>query len=186
MMQKTINDPDTGKITLKKSTRSRRISLKVTSDGSIVVTMPFYVPYSAGLKFCLSKKEWILKVRKRLEGKIGSGEILSPEQVEEMRRQAKETLPARLSELAARHSFKFSSVRIKHNSSNWGSCSQKGNINLNLNLVRVPEDLQDYVMLHELCHLVHPNHGTEFHALLESLCPEHRQKEKRLRQYRLL
>ena len=102
-----------------------------------------------------------------------------------MRLKAKRILPQRLAELAGKYSFEYNQVRIKHNVSNWGSCSRKGNINLNLNLVRVPEDLRDYVILHELCHLRHPNHGPDFHALLESLCPGHRAKERELRHYRL-
>ena len=106
-------------------------------------------------------------------------------EVERLRIQAKAALPPRLAELAALHGFTYNKVRIKHNVSNWGSCSRKGNINLNLNLMRVPEDLRDYVMLHELCHLRHPNHGPDFHALLESLCPGHRATEKELRKYRL-
>jgi hypothetical protein len=58
-------------------------------------------------------------------------------------------------------------VAIKHNATNWGSCSTKANINLNLNLVRLPQVLQDYIMLHELCHLRHHDHGHAFHLLLE-------------------
>ena len=69
--------------------------------------------------------------------------------------------------------------------SNWGSCSELGNINLNLNLMRLPEHLRDYVMLHELCHLRHLDHGPEFHALLESLCPGHRALNRELRSYKL-
>ena len=102
-----------------------------------------------------------------------------------MRAEAKKVLPVRLKELAEQYSFEYNQVRIKHNSSNWGSCSRKGNINLNLNLVRLPDDLRDYVLLHELCHLRHPDHGKGFHDLLESICPGHRQKEKELRKYRI-
>lgn len=98
---------------------------------------------------------------------------------------AKEVLPKRLRELAERYSFEYNSVRIKHNSSNWGSCSRKGNINLNLNLVRLPDELRDYVLLHELCHLRHPDHGPRFHALLESLCPCHLAMQRELRGYRM-
>ena len=94
---------------------------------------------------------------------------MAPEQVEAMRKEAKELLPRRLSELAERYGFSYGRVFIKHNSSNWGSCSALGNINLNLNLVRLPQLLRDHVILHELCHLKHPNHGPEFHALLERL-----------------
>lgn len=90
--------------------------------------------------------------------------------IERWRKVAKETLPARLAELAGKYGFRYGRVTIKHNRSNWGSCSAKGNINLNLNLVRLPKELQDYVMLHELCHLRHMDHGTEFHRLLEELC----------------
>ena len=107
-------------------------------------------------------------------------------EVAALRAEAKRVLPARLRELALQHGFSYNSVRIKHNVSNWGSCSVKGNINLNLNLMRLPQELQDYVMLHELCHLRYMNHGAEFHALLESLCPNHRALRKQLKEYKLI
>lgn len=103
-----------------------------------------------------------------------------------MRQEAKNVLPPRLMELAGQYGFEVNEVRIKHNVSNWGSCSVKGNINLNLNLMRLPEYLRDYVMIHELCHLKYMNHGPEFHALLESLCPGHREYHKELRNYKLI
>ena len=105
--------------------------------------------------------------------------------VESLRAQAKKELPPRLAELAAQHDFKYNKVFIKNNISNWGSCSSLGNINLNLRLVELPSELQDYVMLHELCHLRYLNHGREFHALLESVCPGHRALARELRAHRL-
>lgn len=89
---------------------------------------------------------------------------------EVLREEAKILLPQKLSYFAGQYGFKIRKVTIKHNSSNWGSCSRAGNINLNLNLIRLPEPLCDYVLLHELCHLKEPNHGPRFHALLERLC----------------
>lgn len=109
----------------------------------------------------------------------------TPETIQ-LRTEAKAFLPGRLRELAAMYGFEFNQVRIKHNVSNWGSCSSKGNINLNLNLMRLPEHLRDYVMLHELCHLKQMNHGPEFHALLGSLCPDWRECRARLKEYRLI
>lgn len=90
--------------------------------------------------------------------------------VEVLREEAKILLPQKLSYFSDQYGFHFHKVTIKHNSSNWGSCSRAGNINLNLNLIRLPEPLCDYVLLHELCHLKEPNHGPHFHALLERLC----------------
>ena len=109
---------------------------------------------------------------------------VTPE-VERLRAQAKLSLPPRLKELADENGFTYNRVTIKNNISNWGSCSAKGNINLNLRLVTLPQSLQDYVMLHELCHLREMNHGPRFHALLDSLCPGHRELEKELRQHKL-
>lgn len=90
--------------------------------------------------------------------------------VEVLREEAKILLPQKLSYFSDQYGFHFHKVTIKHNSSNWGSCSHAGNINLNLNLIRLPEPLCDYVLLHELCHLKEQNHGPHFHALLERLC----------------
>ena len=101
--------------------------------------------------------------------------------VEALRSQAKATLPGRLASLAARHGFEYRKVFIKNNVSNWGSCSSLGNINLNLRLVTLPPELADYVMLHELCHLRYMNHGPQFHALLESVCPGHLALARQLR-----
>ena len=103
-----------------------------------------------------------------------------------LRAEAKRVLPVRLRELADLHGFRYNAVRIKHNRSNWGSCSVKGNINLNLNLMRLPEELRDYVLLHELCHLRYLNHGPEFHALLEQVCPRHRALSRQLKGWKLI
>ena len=114
--------------------------------------------------------------------------------VEQLRAEAKRVLPRRLAELsqfaAARTGmdFSFNRAAVKHNRSNWGSCSRRRNINMNINLVRptVPPELRDYVLLHELCHLQVPNHGPHFHSLLEALCPGHRALSRRLRRYHLI
>ena len=107
-------------------------------------------------------------------------------EVAQLRAAAKVYLPGRLRELAAQYGFEFNQVRIKHNVSNWGSCSSKKNINLNLNLMRLPVELRDYVMLHELCHLREMNHGPQFKALLASVCPDWQRLRAELKGYRLI
>ena len=109
---------------------------------------------------------------------------VTPE-IERMRALAKATLPLRLSELAAQHGFEYKKVFIKNSLTRWGSCSSLGNINLNLRLVTLPTELQDLVMLHELCHLKYMNHGPQFHALLESVCPGHRALARQLKDYNI-
>ena len=184
-MEKTYIDSEVGPVVLRKNRRSRRITLRVNPQKGVTVTLPLLVPYRVGLEFFRSRKTWVLDMLEKQKARMNDETVPSPEEIEAMRAEAKRDLPPRLAELAERYSFKYNQVRIKHNVSNWGSCSRKGNINLNLNLVRLPEELRDYVMLHELCHLRHPDHGKAFHALLESLCPDHRKKEKELRKFRI-
>ncbi len=65
--------------------------------------------------------------------------------------------------------FAYRRVAIKNNASNWGSCSSQRNMNLNMHLVRLPEALMNYVIAHELCHLVYFDHSKQFHAIMNAV-----------------
>lgn len=84
------------------------------------------------------------------------------------RREARLVLPARLRSLAERHGFRFGRVQIRSQRSRWGSCSARNDISLNLHLLRLPDHLVDYVLLHELAHTVEKNHGPRFWRLLDA------------------
>ena len=167
--EKIINDPQVGPVTLRKSVRCRGLSIRVHPLKGVSVTLPYFMPYAAAQAFFLLKREWILATMARQKEKARNTVVSSAAEIESLRRQAKAELPPRLASLAARYGFTYNKVTIKHNATNWGSCSTKGNINLNLNIVRLPRVLQDYVLLHELCHLRHLDHGHAFHLLLEHL-----------------
>ena len=113
------------------------------------------------------RRDWVLETMERQKEKYKDVQMPSADEIEALRKKAKAELPPRLSVLAARYGFVYNRVTIKHNATNWGSCSARSNINLNLNIVRLPKALQDYVLLHELCHLRHQDHGHGFHLLLE-------------------
>jgi len=83
--------------------------------------------------------------------------------------EAKRYLPQRLQHLAVIHNLPFNKVTIRCNSSNWGSCSSKNNISLNARLMKMPDHLIDFIMLHELAHTRVKNHGPEFWKLLDNL-----------------
>lgn len=164
---KILIDPEIGEVVFRKSLRSRSISIRVHPVKGVRVSAPYWVPYSAAKLFFQARREWILKTMARQREKYMDVQVASSEQIEALRRKAKAELPPRLAELAGRYGFTYNRVTIKHNATNWGSCSAKSNINLNLNIVRLPKVLQDYVLLHELCHLRHQDHGHAFHLLLE-------------------
>ena len=164
---KILIDPEIGEVTFRKSLRSRSISIRVHPVKGVRVSVPYIVPYAAARLFFEARREWILETMARQKERLKDVRPATPDEIEALRRQAKAELPPRLAELAARYGFIYNKVTIKHNASNWGSCSSKGNINLNLNIVRLPKVLQDYILLHELCHLRHQDHGHAFHLLLE-------------------
>ena len=160
-------DPEIGEVMFRKSMRSRSISIRVHPVKGVSVSVPYIVPYAAARMFFEARRGWILETMARQRERLKDVRTAAPGEVEALRRQAKAELPPRLAEFAARYGLIYNKVTIKHNASNWGSCSSKGNINLNLNIVRLPKVLQDYILLHELCHLRHQDHGHAFHLLLE-------------------
>jgi hypothetical protein len=85
------------------------------------------------------------------------------------RYEARKILPPRLTELAQKNGFQFSKLTIRNNKRNWGSCSARNNISLNLQMMKLPEELIDYVLLHELVHTRIKNHGPLFWEKLDEL-----------------
>ena len=83
--------------------------------------------------------------------------------------EARKILPSRLTGLAQKHGFQFNKLTIRNNKRNWGSCSSRNNISLNLQMMKLPDELIDYVLLHELVHTLIKNHGPLFWAKLDEL-----------------
>ena len=89
----------------------------------------------------------------------------------------------RLDELCKRNGFKYNRVFVKNQKTRWGSCSDKNNINLNVNLVRLPDELIDYVILHELVHTRIKNHSHRFWEEMNKFVEDPKSLDKKLRQY---
>jgi predicted metal-dependent hydrolase len=129
------------------SVRPHTSALSVTKHGQqIVVTLP--------KERSLSDSDVSAKIRE----KVG----------EALRTEAKSYLPRRLRFLADQYGFTYSKVRFSHASGRWGSCSSNGTISLNIALMKLPFELIDYVLIHELCHTVQMNHSEAFWSLVGS------------------
>ena len=102
------------------------------------------------------------------------------------RASAKKHLIDRLNYLSQAHGFKYNRVFIKSQKTRWGSCSGKNNINLNINLVRLPDELIDYTILHELVHTRIKNHGQRFWDQLDRLLGDAKLLDKALNEYNFL
>jgi predicted metal-dependent hydrolase len=91
-------------------------------------------------------------------------------------------LKDRLRELNERHfKRKIGKITFKYNKSNWGSCSSLGNINISTRLLFAPASVRDYVLIHELAHLVEKNHSRKFWSIVRAIVPDYREKRKWLK-----
>ena len=95
--------------------------------------------------------------------------------------EARAIVHARLVHFNAHYKHKVARVFIKNSKSRWGSCSSRGNLNFNYKLLFLPPEVLDYVVVHELCHLRHFNHGPEFWAAVEEVLPNHKDLRRLLR-----
>ena len=130
--EKIIHDDQLGEIVLRKNPGSRRMSIRVHPSKGISVIVPYLVPYMAAEAFFRLNKSRIIAIVQKQKAKYGNVTAPDPELIEQLRAKAKAELPSRLKELADRYGFTYNRVTIKHNSTNWGSCSARNNINLNL------------------------------------------------------
>ena len=102
-----------------------------------------------------------------------------------IRKEAKYYFPIRVNFLAQKINVRYGKVKINNATSRWGSCSYRNDINLNLKLLFLPEELSDYVIFHELAHVLHKNHGPQFWEFLEKIAGEAKQKAKKLKKFNI-
>lgn len=145
----------------------RRLSLRVEPGGEIVVRAPIRVSERAIAQFVAEQELWI----KKQKSHMNTLTPISHHELQNLKKLATSTLPDRVERLAKMHHFHYTSVTFRHQKTRWGSCSHKNRINLNIELMRLPEYLQDYIILHELTHTLHKHHQKSFWDHLEKVLP---------------
>lgn len=155
----------------------KTISIRITPAGEIQVRCPSRMPMGDVRKFVESKRNWI---EKHLAGKTPS-EPFGEEELKALAARAKEIIPQRAAYFAPLVGVSYGRITIRAQRSRWGSCSSKGNLNFNCLLMLAPEEVRDYVVVHELCHRKELNHSPRFWTEVERVLPDYRQREKWLK-----
>lgn len=170
----------------KKSLRAKYISLRIRPNGTLLITLPFWKGPKSALPFVLEKQDWIIRARKKLENRQVNALKVNQSEIPQVRKQAKSVLGSRLEALAGEYGFHYTGVRFQWMKSRWGSCSPHNSISLNLALIYLPKELQDYVILHELCHTRVKNHGKGFWSLLDEYT-NHQAKQlaRKMKEYKI-
>ena len=153
--------------TLVRSNR-KTISIVVKPNGEVEVRCPKKCSKREAEAFVASKENWI---RKHLDAMAPLPAPFTDGEIAELTAKAKAWFPQRTAHWAARMGLRYGRITVRHQRGCWGSCSAKGNLNFNCVLMLAPTEIADYVIVHELCHLVHPDHSKAFWALVESTMP---------------
>jgi predicted metal-dependent hydrolase len=177
-----IEIPPVGDVHFFQSPRAKHLRITIKQDKTIRVTMPRKGNLREAKEFLLSKTSWIQKHLRKIDQnaiqKIPDSNI----DLEK----ARAYLFNRLNYFAQKYNFSYNRAVFRRQKTKWGSCSGRNNINLNINLVTLPEQLQDYVLLHELVHTKHKNHGKAFWMELDRLTGDAKKLRKEMRKYRLV
>ncbi len=102
-----------------------------------------------------------------------------------LRMEAWDYIPGRLKQLAVKYGFTYRKLSLKNQKTLWGSCSSSNNININIHVMRLPQHLLDYILVHELTHTVHKNHSTNFWNAVDKCIGNGKVLSTELRNYRI-
>ena len=174
-----------GPVRFEKSRRARRISVTVRASRGVRVAFPWRVSFNKARRLAGKKSVWmrrtvarIERARERCREAVDAADDLD-------RRAARAQLAARLAALAAEHDLSYERLSVRSQVTLWGSASPKGAIQLNALLAVLPQELADYVIVHELVHTRERGHGRAFWSELERRMPDARRRQARLREYSL-
>jgi len=166
-----------------RSLRVKYVRITIRPGRTVRVSVPRGCSLRYAEEFVRSKQAWIAKTIKHIETIVPRRRETPLVSEDLIARQ--DVLFSRLKELARQHGFSYRRAGIRNQRSRWGSCSSRNNISLNIHLLKLPQHLQDYVILHELTHTEHKNHSKAFWARLDGLVGgKVKALRKELRKYR--
>lgn len=160
--------------------------IEITEEASVLIRAPYWVKKQEIERFVKEKSDWIEKSRKKVLARreeIASQKKLTAEELHQLADQASVVIPEKVKSYAGRIGVSYGRITIRNQKTRWGSCSAKGNLNFNCLLMLTPERVQDYVVVHELCHRKEMNHSERFWKEVERILPDYRERRKWLKEY---
>ena len=185
MKSKKIKITGVGDILLERSPRAKYLNLTIKPFKGARVAVPSRISFKSAEAFAQSKAAWI-KNRLQSMAQMEQQATVLRKVVPFDSKTARQELIERIQTLASRNGFSYRRVFIRNQKTRWGSCSDKNNINLNINLVLLPSELSDYIILHELVHTRIKHHGPEFWQELGKYIQTPKEHDRRLDRYRAL
>lgn len=179
-MQADAIEDKTMDIEVRRSSR-KTVSIEVTKEAKVLVRAPQRMPMWEIQRFVNENAGWITKHIQKAEEKQKEQQKEQPltmEQIHQLAEQALQELPQKVAYYAERIGVTYGRITIRNQKTRWGSCSGKGNLNFNCLLMLTPPEVQDYVVVHELCHRKEMNHSQRFWHEVEKVLPDYRERRK--------
>lgn len=164
----------------------KTLALQITPEGRVIVRAPRRCPRSYINSFVREKEQWVEKhLRKIQEQANAHADARRPTMSEKDRARyisiARDIFTHKTEYYARIMGISYGRIAIREQKTRWGSCSSKGNLNFNWRLILAPEEVLDYVVVHELAHRREMNHSKAFYAIVESVLPDYRRAQKWLK-----
>ena len=159
----------------------RTISISFDKDGVLTVRAPKGTKKKRIEQILTEHTAWIEKHRDRAIKKAESEATLTDQKIKELKKAAKERLIPMTAYYASLLGVSYGRITITSAKTRFGSCSSAGNISYSYRLMRFPTEAQEYVVVHELCHLIHMNHSAAFYKKIESVLPDYKKRKALLK-----
>lgn len=173
-----IQDDEFGEVIVRKNALSHNVKFSVSTSGRLQMSVPKHTSDFLARRFLKTNRE---AIREKLPLKDPNEQRARDYQKKQLMKKAREYLPYRLEYYAKLYGYSYDKCRLSHANTRWGSCSSNRTISLNIGLMKVPEVLRDYVILHELAHLNHMDHSKAFWAEVGSHDKNYKNHEKKLK-----
>ena len=175
-----IEDAEFGEVIVRKSPLSRNVRFSISTSGRLQMSVPQYTSNFLAKRFLKVNRE---KIRAELPVNDPETQRARDYQKKVLMKKALEYLPYRLEYYAKLFGYTYDKCRLSHANTRWGSCSSNRTISLNIGLMKLPGELRDYVILHELAHLNHTDHSKAFWAEVEEHDKNYKVHEKKLKMF---
>ena len=165
--------------------RRRSLSLEVKADGRVLLRAPLWATQRQLQDFAEKNQRWI--DRKLQETRLRRAEAarippLTEEELQDLQKRGRVLFAARAAHFAPLVGVTYGRISVRRQRSKWGSCSSQGNLNFNCLLLLAPEEVLDYVVVHELCHRLEMNHSPRFWANVRRVLPDYERSRRYLRE----
>ena len=166
----------------------KTLALEIKPDGRLIARAPLRMPKAEIDRFVKQKEGWIISHRetarqKQEERENARSEALSFAEIQALADQALIVFPEKVRYYAKLVGVSYGRITIRNQKTRWGSCTEQGNLNFNCLLMLAPDEVRDYVVVHELCHRKEMNHSARFWSEVERVLPNYREPRKWLKDH---